>query len=187
MRRTIAAIAVVPVMVLSLSACGAKDGTISGSETVTVEESGKNAAVSEEEISETEPAKTNPTFGDTYTWPNGLAVTIGEPQEATFVKEYTADLYDVSKGTLIAFDVTLYNGTDADFEALRISTQMISGNKQTDMVFSTEDGFDLPTVTVLPGNTLEWKIAYIVDDPADMQLSVTDMQDLSIKKVHFVN
>ena len=187
MNRKLLAIAAIPTLILSLAACGSSSGTVTkGEETVTVEQSAPAEEIVEEEVVE-EPASTNPTFGDTYTWPDGLAITISAPQEITLSNEYMGELYDLSVGPVLAFDVTVHNGTDKDVEAIMINTQMTSGSSESEAVFATEEGLDMPSTTILPGKDLTWKVGYIVADPADLQLSVSDLNNFSNDKVHFTN
>ena len=130
--------------------------------------------------------RSNPTFGDTYTWPDGLTITISQPEEFT-PSEYMGDIYDLEAGTPIKFIVTATNGTDTDLEAFSIDTQMSSGGKQSEAIFDSEAGIDMPTVTILPGNSLEWNIGFIVADPSNMQLSVSDVMNFDSEKIHFTN
>lgn len=187
--KKILAIAAPIALAITLTGCGSNSGTVTKgeeTETVTVEQSAPAEETVEEEV-EAEPASTNPTFGDTYTWPDGLAITISAPQEITLSNEYVGELYDLSVGPVLAFDVTVHNGTDKDVEAMAINMQMTSGSKQAESVFASEDGIDIPTVTILPGKDLSWKVAYVVADPADLQLSVSDLNNFSNDKVHFTN
>ena len=188
MRRTLAILAPIA-LALTLTGCGSNSGTVTkGEETesATTEQSAPAEEIVEEEAVE-EPASTNPTFGDTYTWPDGLAITISAPQEITLSNEYMGELYDLSVGPVLAFDVTVHNGTDKDVEAIMINTQMTSGSSESEAVFATEEGLDMPSTTILPGKDLTWKVGYVVADPADLQLSVSDLNNFSNDKIHFTN
>ena len=182
--------ALIAPLALFLAACSTNDnGTITQpeSETVAVEQSGNETEVVEEETVEVEPAKTNPEFGDTYTWPDGLSVTVSAPEEITLSNEYAAEVYDLEVGPVVGFTITLHNGTDEDFESMNINAQMTSGSKQAEPVFEVEQGISMPTSTVLPGNDLTWKVGYVVSDPEKLQLTLSDMGDYNRDKVHFVN
>ena len=186
--KRLSALALIPLLTLALTGCDSDTGTDTKpeSEAATVEQSGDTTTVEVEEEVVEEPANTNPTFGDTYTWDDGLAVTISEPEEAT-LSEYAGEMYDLEAGTPIAFTVTLTNGTDKDVEAMMINTKMTSGGKESEAIFDSVAGVDLPTATVLPGKSLEWKIGFVVADPADMILTVSDVLDFNSDKVHFTN
>ena len=181
MRRLIPTLAIIA---LALTGCASKAGTITTTEQVTGQSFEEPRA--KQKLAK-ESASTNPTFGDTYTWPNGLAVTISEPEPLTLTNELTADLYNLDAGDLLAFTVTIHNGTSEDVEAFAIITQMTSGSRESEAVFATEDNIDMPTSTILPGKDLIWKVAYVVADPTDMQLTVNNMVDLDSAKVHFTN
>lgn len=194
MKRKLAAFAIVIPLALTLAACDDSKGETTPTEEVVVTEQSTDSPdvdeVTEEEIIEEEPKEdkaSNPLgFGETYTWDNGLTVTISDPEEAT-LSEYAGEMYDLEAGTPTAFTVTLTNGTDKDVEAMMINTEMTSGGKESEAIFDSAAGFDLPTATVLPGKSLEWKIGFVVADPADMILTVSDVLDFDSDKVHFTN
>ena len=181
MKRTLALIAA-PILAVTLAACSSSDSSDAAEEVVVTEQT---QSEEETEVVE-ETTDGNPTFGDTYTWPDGLAITISQPQEFT-PSEYMGDIYNLEAGTPIKFTVTATNGTDKDIEAFGIDTQMTSGGKQSEAIFDSEAGIDMPTATILPGNSLEWNIGFIVADPSNMQLSVSDMMNFDSEKIHFTN
>ena len=185
MRRKLTAILAAFPLAITLTACATTD---TGTTTKPVEETTVTQSNDETTVEETieEPANSNPTFGDTYTWPDGLSITISQPEEFT-PSEYMGDIYDLEAGTPIKFIVTATNGTDTDLEAFSIDTQMSSGGKQSEAIFDSEAGIDMPTVTILPGNSLEWSIGFIVADPSNMQLSVSDVMNFDSEKIHFTN
>ena len=187
MKRTLALIAA-PILAISLAACSSSDSNDAAEEVVVTEQTQSEEEVVTEEETEVvvEITDGNPTFGDTYTWPDGLAITISQPQEFT-PSEYMGDIYDLEAGTPIKFTVTATNGTDTDLEAFSIDTQMSSGGKQSEAIFDSEAGIDMPTVAILPGNSLEWSIGFIVADPSNMQLSVSDVMNFDSEKIHFTN
>ena len=188
MKRTLALIAA-PILAISLTACDSSDSNdATVEETVVTEQTQSEEEVVTEEETEVveETTDGNPTFGDTYTWPDGLSITISQPEEFT-PSEYMCDIYDLEAGTPIKFIVTATNGTDTDLEAFGIDTQMSSGGKQSEAIFDSEAGIDMPTVTILPGNSLEWNIGFIVADPSNMQLSVSDVMNFDSEKIHFTN
>ena len=181
MKRTLALIAA-PILAVTLAACSSSDSSDAAEEVVVTEQT---QSEEETEVVE-ETTDGNPTFGDTYTWPDGLSITISQPEEFT-PSEYMGDIYDLEAGTPIKFIVTATNGTDTDLEAFGIDTQMSSGGKQSEAIFDSEAGIDMPTVTILPGNSLEWNIGFIVADPSNMQLSVSDVMNFDSAKIHFTN
>ena len=82
MRRKLTAILAALPLAITLTACATTD---TGTTTKPVEETTVTQSNDETTVEETieEPANTNPTFGDTYTWPDGLSITISQPEEFT--------------------------------------------------------------------------------------------------------
>ncbi|MFZ1382336.1 MAG: hypothetical protein WAS54_06055 [Scrofimicrobium sp.] len=180
----IAAVVLIGV-IASLGGGGDDSSTNTGATTpAAVEESTEESATTEEEEVTEEPANTNPTFGDTYTWDDGLAVTISQPTEFT-PSEYSAGA--VEGQTALSYEVTLTNGTDKDVESVMIMLTVASGGSEGSAIFDSNNGVEIPTSTILPGKSLTWTVAYSVADPADVQISVDNVIDFSAPKVHFTN
>lgn len=182
MKRSITLLTIIPFS-LMLTACGSQ-GTVTtpeAEEVAVVEQSGEAETVEEETVEEAK--SDHPTFGDTYTWNDGLAVTISEPTEFT-INEFTAELYDLDAGTPILFDVIVDNGTDEELDSIGFHANALSGGKEAEAVFDTENGVDLPTVKLLPGDTLTYKIAFIVADLDDVRVSWSDLS-FDRDQVHF--
>jgi hypothetical protein len=126
-----------------------------------------------------------PKLGDTYQWDDGLAVTISAPTPLT-LSDGMDQIYDLSTGTPLAFDVTVVNGTEKDLDSIGFTSQMLSGSQQAEQIFDTAAGIDMPTVTVSAGNTLTYKIAFLVPDENDIQLS-WDALDFDHDQIQFTN
>lgn len=165
-----------------LTACGEQSGTISDPTTEATTEVTTEAAA--EETTEAAAEPTNPTFGQTWTWDDGLAVSVSAPAEYA-ATEYAAGTVDGQSN--IAFTVTVTNGTDEDISALFMTVEVVSGGKEGSEIFDTEGGSDIPTADILPGETLSWTQAFSVADPADIRVSVENALDFSSDAVHFTN
>lgn len=163
-------------MATALSGCASESGTVTKNDTP------QSAATVEETPAEAE--STTPTFGDTYTWPDGLAVTISEPADFA-PSEYAAG--QVEGEPALSYDVTVTNGTDEDVEAVAINLTVSSAGKQASPIFDSAGGTDMPTATILPGKSLTWKVAYSVADPTDVQITVDNVFAFESTKVHFSN
>lgn len=115
-------------------------------------------------------APANPTFGETYTWEDGISVTVSppepfEPSEYAIAGEWPAYL---------AFNVKVVNGTQANFDPSMFSTTLQSGNTEGDEVFDSANGFEgSPSTTLLPGREAVFKIGYGVQDAADLVMEVS--------------
>ncbi|MCT2007864.1 hypothetical protein M3C74_07085 [Micrococcus lylae] len=125
---------------------------------------------SEEAAAEAPIASGQPTFGDTYTWHNGLAVTVGQPQPFTPSEWASIENED---GQHHMFDVSVVNGTSEAHDAFEISLQASSGGEQSGMIFDTDNRIDVPTVSIQPGKTLNFKVAFTLKDPSDINMDVS--------------
>lgn len=113
-------------------------------------------------------------FGDTYTWDDGLAVTISAPTEFT-VSEFWAEDFDLEANTPLYFEITVTNGTTEPFDPFMADANVLSGGKQAETVFSGEDvDLDTPTVQLLPGKSISYNVGFVVADVDDLQFSWGD-------------
>jgi hypothetical protein len=150
---------------LSLSACtgGAPDANPGAGSNRPAE----SAEAAEPAVEETEAA--NSVFGETYTYTDGLSVTIGAPQP------YTPSEY-ASKGTepsAVSFEITVVNGSDKNFDPSIFYTSVQSSNVEATAIFDSGQLAPAPTTTVLPGREVKWAVPFGVLDPADMVMDVT--------------
>lgn len=179
MRRKTIALTTTLLLALSLTACDTKDkGEITPAQSETTQ-----SAPAEDETAP-EPETTNPKFGDTYTWPDGVALTISAPQEFT-PGEYAAGT--VEGQPAVAYDITINNGGDKDIESIIVYITGTSGGQEIKSIFDSENGIDVPQATILPGQSLTWKVAYSVADPSDITMTVAIQDDFSRDKVHFTS
>lgn len=185
MRRKLVALAALPIIAISLTACTDKKddaGTITPAPEVAQSEPAEEEKPAEEPAEEETPAATNPTFGETYTWDDGLAITISavEPYEPS---EHAAGLEEGQ--TPVRFTVTVTNGTTEDIEAMMFGITVSSAGKEASQVIDLD--WSTPTSTILPGNSLEWVETFGVADPANMQVTANYAIDFNRDKVHFTN
>ena len=200
MRRSALSLSAAAVLALSLSACsdgseaeadgsskaaGASTSAASAqpqaSET-SASESVESATASAE-ASSTEAADDGKTvFGDTHTWADGLAITISEPEAF----KPTASAAGVEgEGTPIKFEVTVENGTAEPVPAGMINMQSSSGGAEDQLIVDSQAGVEPASVDIRPGKTLSWTTAYMVNDPSDQAIQVTNMNDFSAESVYF--
>lgn len=138
------------------------------------EESAETSAESTEaDAADEAPANpSQPTFGDTYTWNDGVAVTVGKPQPFT----PTADAFvedEALRAQAYAFDVTVENGSGEPVDSMETSLQASSGGEQSGMVFDSAAGIDSPTVSIQPGKSLSFTVVFTLKDPADINMDVS--------------
>lgn len=147
---------------------GSKAPTSSASSSVESESAAQTSSSSTSTSSDEGSSKTKP-FGSTFTWDDGVAVTISKPRSFQ-PSPYAASDNKFKK--FVVVDVTLKNGSKEPYNAMTLTTTATSGDKQSDGVFDSEKGIDLPTADILPGKTLTWKQAYGVDDTGDLVIAV---------------
>ena len=105
----------------------------------------------------------NPSFGQAYTYDDGLKVEVSRPQtfspsdSAVATKQWPA---------YVSFTVTLTNGTGKNYDPTLFSTSLQSGSAEGEQVFDSAQGIDgSPTTPLLPGRQARFTLAYGVPDP----------------------
>lgn len=151
-------------LTLTITGCSSNEGeVIKNNETAT-------ATAAPTTASPTPTQAANPTFGDSYAWPDGLKATVSKPQPFT-PSEYAAGAND--GWTNLAWTITIENGTKENFDPVDIWINVASGGQEGSEIF--DDGYgDYPQSTVLPGKSITWDVAYSIADPNDLQLSIED-------------
>lgn len=167
--------AVILLSALVLTGCSVEEGA-----PATDEPSGTNrpaddapaeADDAEPAVEETTPPVTNPTFGQAYTWDDGLSLTIGAPEPFT-PSEYAAGITDGA--TNVKFTVTIVNGTDKNFEPAATYLTVQSGNTEASQIFDSENGAGTgPSTALLPGREATFSVGFSVADPADIVMDAS--------------
>ncbi|KJK53253.1 hypothetical protein UK23_00875 [Lentzea aerocolonigenes] len=111
-----------------------------------------------------------PTWGERYTWENGLSIEVAAPVACT-PGQYAAP---ANIARAVKFKVTITNGTSTAFETalLTIGNDAQFNGQQAERVFDSNGcGSTFDTATVLPGKTYTYDVAYSVGkQPGEMQL-----------------
>lgn len=130
-----------------------------------------SAEPAEDEESE-EPKQDDPTFGQAYTWEDGISVTVARPKPYK-PTEYSS-LTDVKDWpAYVSFEVTVVNSTDKKFDVEMFSTSLQSADKEAEEVFDSEKGLEgSPSTSLLPGRQSKFLIAYGVQNPKDLVMDV---------------
>lgn len=100
------------------------------------------------------PSSLTKKFGSTFTWDDGVALTIGNP--TPFTPSQTA--FPSKPG--VVMDVTVKNESQEPVNPFMISMQATSGEQQAEQIFDTENSVGAPTASVLPGRSLKFKVAF---------------------------
>jgi len=108
-------------------------------------------------------------FGDTATWDDGVEVTIDRP--VAYTPDDTAAGY-YGTGTAMRFVVNVKNGSEVDLEPLMIMIDVRSAGQSGERIFDFINNIDLPMEPIAPGASLAWDVAFEVDNPEDMRISV---------------
>lgn len=119
----------------------------------------------------TSEAAVNPKFGETYTWDDGLAVTVSTPAPYTL----SDSGYVGNPGAAqVAFDVKVVNTGTANYEVVGMYLSLQSGNVEAEQIFDTANGLGgAPSTPVLPGREAVFKVGFGVADPVDLVMQVT--------------
>lgn len=100
------------------------------------------------------PSTLTKKFGSTFTWDDGVELTVGKP--APFTPSMTA--FPSEPG--VVMDVTMKNGSKAPLNPFMVSMQATSGDQQAEQIFDSENNIGGPSASILPGRTLKYKIAF---------------------------
>ncbi|MGY1666989.1 hypothetical protein [Geodermatophilus sp. SYSU D00696] len=132
-----------------------------------------NVAEPSDATSEEPPsAAVNPRFGQTYTYENGLAVTVAPPQPYT--PSDSAAVGEPAPPSFVVFDVTVANGTQANYDPATFMATMQSGTTEGQQVYDSANGIGgTPSTTLLPGRESTFRLAFGATHPNDLVLEVT--------------
>lgn len=117
-----------------------------------------------------EPEDSVLSFGDTFTYDDGLSVTVGKPAK------YTPSPYAAGykKGdTALRFNVTIVNKTGKPFDPSMAYSTLQSGNNEADEIYDSENDLNgAPSTKVLDGREVTWDIGYSCPAPNDLVLEI---------------
>lgn len=152
---------------IALAGCGGESGTTDDEEPrgSNAQLEGDSPLPEDEAASPSEEPEEPPTFGETYTWDNGLSVKIGEPQDFT-PSEYAA--FDQAPNYR-TFEITIVNNTGAQVDAAGAYVSVQSGDQEMSEVFDTDNGLDgSPTTPILDGRQTRYLIGFGIQRPDDI-------------------
>lgn len=131
---------------------------------------GSNSDNSAEPAAEKEPKDETPTFGQAYTWEDGITVKISKP--ASFKpSEYSS--FD-EQPDYLKFGVKIVNKSGKTFDVNSFNASLQSGNEEMEQVFDSENGFNGPPATkLLDGRESKFVIGFGAKDVNDLVLQVT--------------
>lgn len=187
-KKSITSLLAAGLLSISLGACGqttggATDSPTSGSNRP-ADTTTSSSAASTETVTETaEPVEAEPEpetsltgtdpgilkLGESFTYSDGLQVTISQPTAMT-----SSEWAYPESAQGLAFDVTIVNGTDAKYDpSMGYLTAQI-GNTEAEEIFDTENGYDgVPSTSVLPGREATFKVAFAGTDSTNLVVEYT--------------
>ncbi|QNK82583.1 hypothetical protein [Nakamurella sp. PAMC28650] len=111
---------------------------------------------------------TNKLGGPAVTYESGLAIKVGQPAPYTPSQYATTSTFK----SYVMLEVTITNGTRANFNPILLTETIQSGNLAATQIFDT--GLSAPNQTMLlPGRSLAYKVGFGVKDPKDVVLQVS--------------
>ena len=111
-------------------------------------------------------------FGQKYTWPDGVAVTVSGPKA---YRPSSSAATSQAAVRYVSMTVTLTNGSDKNVEATGTSLAVTANGAPAEEVFDSAKGIGgSPTSTVLPGKSVTYTVAVGVPtkEKADLQVEV---------------
>ena len=150
---------------LLLTGCSGTGGT------VTATGGGQGSGSASPSPADASSSAANPTFGQTYSYDDGLKVTVSRPKKVTPSDSAVATR---QWPAYVSFTVTLTNGTKQNYDPTLFTTSLQSGTTEGGQVFDSAQGIEgAPTTPLLPGRQLRFSLGYGVQDPSDLVLQVT--------------
>ncbi len=146
-------------------------------------DSGTNAAGASDGSSTPTASSSNPKFGQTVTYKDGLQVTVGVPTSYT----PSASAAGATQAVNLQFPITVKNGTSKNFSPTLVTVAASSnGTEGSQITDLGNNSMGLPPTTdVLPGSSLSWSVAFSVADQASTILQISP--GFSEEKAIFTN
>lgn len=108
-------------------------------------------------------------FGETFTYPDGLAVSVGAPVAFT----PSADALRGGEPDFVTFEVTVTNGTSAEVTTADFTVTVQSGGGEGGDVRDPGNAIaGAPTDPVAPGGGATWAVAFGVLDARDVLVHI---------------
>jgi hypothetical protein len=127
-----------------------------------------------------EPGPETLEFGKSYTWDDGVTLTVGKPKKFK-PSEYAAA--EKAKGYL-KFTVTVVNKSDKPLDLGLTYITVQSSNKEAEQVFDSENDLEsTPDTKVLKGRESEFDVGFGVADPKDVVMEVALQDDCAAKSL----
>ena len=114
------------------------------------------------------PADTNFKFGQTVTYKDGLAITVSAPAPYT-PSDAAAGATQASN---IVFTITVKNGTTKNYDPAIYTTVSSAGTEADSIIDIGDSTLNVPTTTILAGQSVTYKDAYSVADATKLVMDI---------------
>lgn len=125
---------------------------------------------------QTEPGDGQLKFGKSFTWDDGITITVSKP------KVFTPSQYSKIKGakTHVRFDVTVVNKSDNTLDLTLAYITLQSNNQEAEQVFDSAKGLKgSPSTKLLKGREAKWAVGFGVVNANDLVMDVALQDDFS--------
>jgi hypothetical protein len=111
-------------------------------------------------------------FGQTITWPDGVAVSVSKPE--TYKPSSSASI-GPGAARFVSMKVTVTNGSNKDLAATGADLSATANGAPAEQVFDSAKGLNgSPSSTILPGKSVTFTVAFGLPskDPGDLQVEL---------------
>ncbi len=150
----------VPTVLLALAACTGPAATVTPTPSTT-EAAPEPSVVAQTEAPPTLPPSANRAFGATFSWDDGVSVTISKPR--TYSPGPDVAFQDKTSTTFLIMDVVLKNGSTEPRQASLLHVRAMTGTREAMQVMDRDSGVTTSNEMIAPGAEYRGKIAFGVD------------------------
>lgn len=118
-------------------------------------------------------AGTTTTFGQSFTYANGLVVEVKKP--VAFAPSEFADGVEGADGEPVRVRVNLINGTSNEFVPDKLGATVVSGGVEATQILDPGSRIELtgPSRPLGRADVVAFDLAFVVEDPEDVTLTLT--------------
>jgi len=112
------------------------------------------------------------TFGESFAYDNGLVVEVEKP--SAFVPSQSADGVEDVDGKPVKVRVYIVNGTSRDYVPNTLEVTVVSDGEDGAQILDPASRVELtgPGLALAPGDVTAFDLAFVVQDPADVTLTL---------------
>lgn len=113
------------------------------------------------------------TYGQSFTYDNGLVVEVKKP--VGFVPSEFADGVEGVEGDPVKIRVNIINGTSGEFVPDTVGVTLVSGGEQATQILDPGSNIELtgPTRPLGRADVVAFDLAFLVQDPEDVTVTLT--------------